>query len=90
MSARSQGFSIIEVVMVIGFLFLIGMVGYVMLNRSGNMGSDQSPTASDVQMAPSITTVADLDSAWKLLDGINPDASNKLDVEQLDSQLTAF
>ncbi len=90
MSVRSQGFSIVEVVMVIGFLFLVGMVGYVMFNRSGDAGGDQSPTASDVQGAPSISSVADLDSAQKMLDDIDLEASNKSDVEQLDGQLAAF
>ena len=90
MSAYSRGFSIVGIVTIVVGICLVGLIGYTIVNRLSIADGNQSPTASDVQMAPSISSAADLDSVGKMLDGIDVEAANKADVEQLDTELGAF
>jgi len=87
---KKQGFSIIELLVIIIVVGLIGVVGYFFYGNfiSNNQVKEQSPVASGVPVAPAITTTANLDEAEVVLNGINLD--DNTDELQIDSELSNF
>lgn len=96
MLKHQSGFSIIEIAIVILVIGVGGLVGYTAYSRYQDNKSvanttqlaKQSPVASDIAPAPSITSTTDLTTAAKTLDDTNLDDST--DTSQLDSELSAF
>ncbi len=99
-SKHQQGFGTIELLVIMVIVVVIAFVGYSVYNRQ-TKPTDTSSTvhqtdttdsskANDVAAAPSINSTSDLDKAAAALDKTDPDASNKADTAQLDSQLASF
>lgn len=89
-----QGFSLIEVVIVVIVVGLIAALGYVAWNKFANQdaqtetSTSQSATAEDVPAAPQIETTDDLDEASTTLDQIDVNGSG--DDAQLEREVESF
>lgn len=80
---KSQGFTLIEILLVIVIVALIGLVGYNLYSL--NTRSQQAATTPEQQAdttAPAITTTSDLDKAAATLDANDPSA-NATELDQL-------
>jgi prepilin-type N-terminal cleavage/methylation domain-containing protein len=100
MSVRNNqsGFSVIELAIVLAVVGVLGFVGYNVYNRSHNATTTaststpapsstvQSPIASNVSSAPTISTTSDLDKSAAMLDQNDPGSANSSDSSELNSQ----
>jgi cytoskeletal protein RodZ len=85
---KQSGFAVLELVLVFVGLAIIALVTFHVL--SARQASDQPPTASQTNTAPSdIKSDADLAAAEKELDKENLDAETS-DEAQLDAELANF
>lgn len=80
---NQNGFSIVEVLLVLVVVAVLGFVGYKVYSRqhdsSATTASSQSTgsaTANDVASAPDVKSTSDLDKAATTLDQTDPAASN--------------
>jgi prepilin-type N-terminal cleavage/methylation domain-containing protein len=100
--SNQDGFTAIELVIVVLIVAILGFVGYTVYSRQNaktvsNTTPAVSPTstnpsasAHDVASAPSISSSADLDKAATMLDQTDLNSSSSADSTQLDSQLSTF
>lgn len=84
---RTQGFSVVEILLVIVVLAIIGLLGYMFLTRSQMAATNHSDT-SEVA-APEIKQTADLDTAQSVVDSTDPDTALD-DLDQLDKEAESF
>lgn len=96
--SNQSGFSVVELVIVVAVVAVLGFVGYSVYSRQSNktaatasnatpgVSSVQSPVASNVSSAPTISSTGDLDKAMATLNQNDPTATNSSDSSQLDSQ----
>lgn len=86
---KTNGFSIIELVIILVVIGIVGGLGYVFYNRITQPAKDGVASSSQ-QATPlkSIDTAADLDKASSQLDSI--DVSDSQDINSLDSQAANF
>lgn len=91
------GFSLVEVIVVVAVVGIIGLLGYVLYNNqvdeatdTNRQGDNQSIFADDVEEAPRIESMDDLEAAEAVLDRTDPTASNGDDTDQLDAELNSF
>ena len=98
---NQSGFSIVELLIVVAVVAVWSFIGYAVYDRqqgkTTNPGSNttqqttnQSSTANDVKSAPEINSTDDLDKAEAILDQTNPNGSNNVDANQLNSKTSAF
>lgn len=86
---KTNGFSIIELVIILVVVGIIGGLGYVFYNRITQPAqSDVAGSSEQAASLKSIDTTADLDKASSQLDSI--DVSDSQDVNSLDSQEANF
>ena len=83
--ARTQGFSIVEVVIVIAVIGLIGLIGWRVWDAQQGENTGQSGTAQQDQV-PEIRNDSDLDKAESSLDATDIEGS---ETKQLNTQ-TSF
>lgn len=91
---NQSGFSVVEIGIVLAVVAIIGFLGYVFynnqMNKTDSDDSAQSVTTSEVESAPVINDVADLDEAEAVLDQTDPSDSNTTDTSKLDAELSNF
>ena len=89
---NQAGFSVVELVIVVGVVAVLGLVGYMVYNRTANQpaSTTESTTASDVSAVPTISSVGDLDTALNVLNQNDPATANTNDSSQLSTELSAF
>jgi predicted negative regulator of RcsB-dependent stress response len=77
----SQGFHIVEMLIVIVLVGVIGFIGWRVWQAQSakNMQTAQQPTSAqgDVPTAPTIKNAGDLDTASKTIDQINNDTDSQ-------------
>jgi prepilin-type N-terminal cleavage/methylation domain-containing protein len=99
---NQAGFSVVELVIVLGVVGVLGFVGYGVYDRqnakitdssttdTSQTASSQSAKANDVASAPTVSSTNDLDKASAILNQTDPSGSNNTDASQLNSQLSTF
>ncbi len=89
---KQNGFTMIEVALVLAVVIVIGLVAYNVITRvSGDPGSSQVTTTVPevgIAEAPEIKSANDLDVALNTLDEINLDDNTELN--QLEEELAQF
>ena len=97
-SRNKLGFAALELVLVLVIVGLIGLVGYKIYNTqkendriTNNTEAvlEQTPTASS-SVPAAINSAGDLEQAEKALAGFDSSSADDEDLNQLDSQLSAF
>jgi len=84
MKRKQDGFSIVELVLVVVLLGIIGFVLFRVYQAQANPNLGTASTKDQTQSVPTISKAADLDVAAKSLDQTNVGDS---DLNSLDSQL---
>lgn len=95
---QQNGFSVVELVIVIAVLAVVGAVGYTVKNRQTAVTTPVSSTsavtgsakATNVGTAPTIQTTSDLDTAAATLDQNDPGSTYNSDLGQLDTETSDF
>lgn len=86
----TQGFSIVEVAVVIFIVVIIGFLGYTFYMRTqAAPTTDSSQSETAVGTAPDINDTADLDTAAAVVDETNTDAALD-DLNKLDDEAATF
>jgi prepilin-type N-terminal cleavage/methylation domain-containing protein len=100
--SNQDGFTAVELVIVVVIIAILSFVGYTVYNRQNakaasnttpvvsSPSSNPAASAHDVASAPTISSTADLDKAATMLDQTDPNSSSSADSTQLDSQLSTF
>lgn len=91
---KQNGFSLVEIGIVVVVIVVIAALGYVAWNKFANQdaqtetSTSQSTTAEDVPSAPQIQETNDLDEADATLDEINVNGSD--DDAQFEREVESF
>jgi hypothetical protein len=88
MKRNSRGFAATEVIIVIAIAVIVGIIGYLIFNKTKDDQPTASvqPTGTNVPAAPEVQDTSDLDAASKALDETDIDASAQ-DTTQLETQV---
>lgn len=89
MKTRQQGFSLIEVVLVVGFVAVLGFVAVAAVGNGNKVASDTPTMSTSVSPAPQITGKADLLEAEHSLDTTGID-DNTVEAGDLDRDTADF
>lgn len=82
--AKQKGFSVVEVIIILGVVLLLAGVGYVgwkAFTKPTETAADTATSAATRQSAEVITTKADLEAAEKALDELNFEDESALEAE---------
>ncbi len=89
---KKNGFSVIELIIVVATVVLLGAVGYVVYDKFyGQTATEtaKSVSAEDLPVAPEIETVADLGEAIQTIDSVDLDSSDSI-LSDLQAELDKF
>lgn len=81
LSKFTKGFSIVEVLIILGVVVLIGGVGFVGWKALMSGGENPQTAASTSKSAEIITTKADLEAAEKALDELDFEDESAIEAE---------
>ncbi len=98
MKARhsQQGFSVIELVLIVGFLGIVAVIGLRVASNHTKIASlssapaSSSTKASTVSTAPDVAKASDLTTAQQILNANDPTTANSADSNQLDNDLAGL
>lgn len=94
MKTTKQGFSAVEIVLVLAVVVVVGFIGYTVAQNTIFKDStldnvNMSETATDVPTVPEINESSDLNEITETINGINLDDDSG-DISELETQLSEF